>query len=262
MSPDGSDDTAATSAGRGVKSVETTFTVVEQLAALGGAGVTELAEATGLSKGAVHKHLTTLREQGYVVKRGDVYGLGLRFLALGNDVRVGRGFDEGIQSKVNQLADATGQAAAFIVEEDGQAVVCYRCPARERLASRSQVGTRFMMHRTASGKALLAECSDDRVAAIIDRHGLERATDATLATREDLFEELHETRERGYAVNFGESTPGLSALAVPLTDDARTVGALSVAGPEHRFADGEFREDVLEALRSIRNEVELEFTYG
>lgn len=42
--------------------------ILEVLYQLEGAGVTDLTGRTGLARGTVHAHLTTLRSKGYVVQ--------------------------------------------------------------------------------------------------------------------------------------------------------------------------------------------------
>ena len=70
-----------------VKAVETTFMIVEMLKEMGGGRVTEIANQSDLSKGAVYKHLSTLRDLGYVVKRDNEYALGFQFLNYGGWLR-------------------------------------------------------------------------------------------------------------------------------------------------------------------------------
>lgn len=51
-----------------VHAVQTTFALLEALQALGGAGVTRLADWVGVPKSTAHNHLSTLREDDWVVK--------------------------------------------------------------------------------------------------------------------------------------------------------------------------------------------------
>ena len=68
---------------RTVQATETSITILEALHDLGQAGVTELSNQLSLSKGNVHKHLTTLEQNEFVVNEGGVYSLSHRFLELG-----------------------------------------------------------------------------------------------------------------------------------------------------------------------------------
>lgn len=66
-----------------IKATETTLTIIEELKSEDGGRVTELAESLDLAKSAVHNHLSTLMEHGYVIKEGNVYHLSLKFLEIG-----------------------------------------------------------------------------------------------------------------------------------------------------------------------------------
>jgi hypothetical protein len=70
-----------------VQTTEKTLDLVEELMQRGSCGVTELADGSNMGKGMVYNHLTTPRKHGYVVKVGDEYRLGLKFLEVGGHIR-------------------------------------------------------------------------------------------------------------------------------------------------------------------------------
>lgn len=246
-----------------VKSVETSVTIIESLKQQNLAGVTELASETGLSKSNVHKHLTTLRNEGFVVKEADKYRLSLRYLDLGSDVRQQHPGTQFIQPRISELAEKTGEVAQFMVEERGWSVIVYKEVGRQGVSTRTRPGTHLQMHQVASGKAMLAHMPESRVREIIERHRLESATEKTITTKESLFEELDETRERGYALNKGESTKGLHAVAAPITKpNDEVIGACAVSGPSHRMKGQTEDDEIPELLLSIANEVELNIAHS
>ena len=249
--------------GRTIGSVENTIEVLAEIRRRGGARVTELAAATGLSKSSVYKHLSTLRNADFVVKEGDEYRLGLRFLDLGGHVRNEKPGAMMIKLKLQELAEETGESAQFAVEEHGYAVVLYREVSHQGVFSKGRVGKRFQMHQTAAGKAILSRFSDDRVDEILDRRGLgDPATDA-IDDRDRFFDELADVRERGVAFSRGESTEGLRAVGVPLTDpDGGVLGAFAVAGPSHRLQDERFEREIPDLVQGIVNGVELNLAYA
>ena len=246
-----------------VKSVETSVTIVESLKQQDLAGITDLAKATELSKSNVHKHIITLQQAGFVVKEGDKYRLSLRYLDFGGEVRKRHEGVQFIQPRISEVAEQTGEVAQFMVEERGWSVIVYKEVGRHGVSTRTRPGTHLQMHQVASGKAMLAYMPESRVEEIINRHGLEPATDDTITTREELFEELDRTRERGYAINRTESTEGLHAAAAPITkpnDDV--VGACAVSGPSHRMKGRTEDGEISELLLSIANEVELNIAHS
>jgi IclR family transcriptional regulator, acetate operon repressor len=98
----------------------------------------------------------------------------------------------------------------------------------------AQVGDIIAPHVSALGKAILAQLPPERTQAVLARAvGADRAE--AVAAR--LADELHHTRERGFAVDEGEYAIGQRCRAVPLIDGVSGVyGGLSVAGPAARFS--------------------------
>lgn len=249
--------------GSTIQSVETSFAIVTELKERDGAGVTELATATDLSKSSVHKHLRSLLKQDFVVKDGKEYRLGLRYLDLGAYVRKQIPASTQIKHKLQELAAESGESAQFAVEERGQTVVLYREVSPGGVYSRGRIGRRFYMHQTAAGKAILSQFSDHWISRILNQHGLPKATPHTIDDEATLFEELTEVRERGIAFNSEESTEGLRSVAVPITGPEENVlGAFAVAGPIHRFNGDRFQTDIPNLLLSISNELELNLAYS
>ncbi|GGL67441.1 IclR family transcriptional regulator [Halocalculus aciditolerans] len=246
-----------------IKSLETTFTIVESLQELGGGRLTELATHTGISKSTVHKHLATLVEQGYVVKEGDDYRLGFKFLDVGGHARAEFLGTDIIKPKMQELAEKTSETAQFMTEERGRAVVLYREAGRKSVPSRTRTGKHMYLHQTASGKAILSGLPDERVHEILDERGLPRATESTITDREALLEELAEIRETGISYSYGESTKGLYAVAAPMySPDDTVLGACAVSGPSHRMRGEPMSEELPSIILSIVNEIELNIAHA
>ncbi|WP_255197455.1 IclR family transcriptional regulator [Halorarius litoreus] len=246
-----------------VKSTGTAFAVVEALVALDGAGVSELAGHLGIAKSTAHRHLTTLEQSGYLVREGNVYNIGLKFLQLGEYSRHTRPGYTLTKRIVDEIARETEERSVFIVEEHGQAVYLYRGIGPHAVTTDSTVGTRRPIHTVAGGKAILAQLPRERVDAIIDEWGLEARTDATITTRDSLYEELDAIRERGVAYNRGETIEGLNAVAVPvMSAPGEVVGALSVSGPANRLQGEWLEAEIPDLLLGLVNELELNLTHS
>jgi DNA-binding IclR family transcriptional regulator len=255
--------TAVDTEGRTVKTTETAFTIIEGLEELDGARVTELADHLGLAASTVHSHLATLYEMGYVVKEGDRYLIGSRFLKLGETAKERKEAYELARPKVKALAEETEERCQFIVEEHGRGVYLHRETGNRAVWTDSGLGKRVSLHSTASGKSVLANLPEERVDAILDRWGLPAQTDNTITDRTELFEELDVIRERGYAVNKEESTDGLRAVGVPVMDGSGDLlGALSVSGPSHRMKGEWFESEIPDLLLGTANELKLNLKYS
>jgi DNA-binding IclR family transcriptional regulator len=250
--------------GRTLATTETSLRVVNALKEMDGARVTELAERMELAPSTVHSHLATLEKTQYVVKEGDTYRLGLRFLNIGEYVRQSNEFFSLAESKVDQLAEETGGRAHFIVEEHGRGIYVYTKSSEHAVETFARDGRRLYLHQTAAGKAILSCLSHERVREIIDRHGLPKRTGSSISTEEELFEELERVRERdGIAFNKEEQLRGVRAVGAPVQDANGTViGALSVSGPTHRMKGARLNEEMPDMVLGTANELELGIEYA
>lgn len=251
------------SPGRTVKTTETAFTVIEGLEDLDGARVTELADHMGLADSTVHSHLATLYEMGYVVKEGDRYLIGSRFLKLGEAAKERRDAFDLVKPKVKHLAEETEERCQFIVEEHGRGVYLHRETGERAVWTDSGLGKRIYLHATAAGKAVLATLPEERVERIFDQWGLPALTENTTTDSAELLDELDVIREQGFAVNKEENTEGLRAVGAALTDGTgKVIGALSVSGPSHRMKGEWFEEEIPNLLLGTVNELELNLKYS
>ena len=247
-----------TANGSGLSTGDRLLSVIEVLGSQDGAGVTEVADQLEIAKSTAHAHLRTLYDRGYILKRDGTYHLGLRFLQLGQAAK--QPWDEYpfIEEKVEELADESEIRAQFLAPEHDEAVYVYRSTGRHSVPTDSRVGVRIPMHSVAAGKAMLAQFPGGRVDALVDRHGLPAQTDETITDRAELDAALERIRERGYAINEGESWEGVRAVGAPvLTPDGDVFGGLSVSGSPHRVDP----DDLADLVMGAANEIKLEFQY-
>ncbi|WP_254546718.1 IclR family transcriptional regulator [Halomarina pelagica] len=246
-----------------VKSVGTTIRIVHALRELDGAGVTEVADHLGLTKGTVHNHLATLEEHECVVRDGDVYRLGLLFFEVGEYVRSRKKIYEIGVPEIDRLAAETGEIANILVEEHGHGVYLHRAKGSQALTLDTGIGSRVNLHSTALGKAILAFLPEERVESIVDVQGLPASTAHTITDRDDLREELATIRERGYAYDMEERAEGIRCVAAPVTTNGGVAyGAVSIAGPTSRMKGERLESDVPELVERAANVISINLKYS
>ncbi|WP_435126978.1 IclR family transcriptional regulator [Halobaculum sp. D14] len=244
-----------------VRTTEKSLRLVEQLRALDGARIHELEAELDMTKGAIHNHLSTLREHGYVVKSGEEYRLSLKFLTLGGHVRRTHDIYQFGRSKANQLADDTGMLVNLMTEEDGKGVYLYQSRGAYAVNLDTHLGYRIHLHNIAIGKAILANLPRERVDDIIDQWGLPKATENTITQKSVLLEELERIREQGYATEHEERTKGLACIAAPIRPDDEILGAISVSAPTRRLGTEGFDDELVGEVQSTANELSLDIQY-
>lgn len=246
-----------------VKSTRTTFEIIETLKEIDGGGVTEVADHLGVPKSTVHNYLTTLEEAEYVLKEGNEYRVGIRFLELGAYARNEMQLYEIAKEEVEKLAAETGELGNLLIEEHGRGSYLHRARGDQAVKVEEHIGTRVYLHSTALGKSILAFMSEERRQAIIDRHGLPPSTENTTTDPEELAEELEVIRERGYSTDDEERIKGLRCVAAPvLSNDGRVLGAVSVSAPTNRMQGDTFEEEIPAKVQEAVNVIELNVTYS
>ncbi|TDD35612.1 IclR family transcriptional regulator [Actinomadura sp. KC06] len=215
-------------------------------------GVTEIADALGLSKPAVHRILTSLRSRGLLRLDEETrrYALGLTAMRLGLayldhiDVRRLAAPD------LVALSGQTRETATLSVRAGAQRVyVDQVTPDREVIMSVS-LGVPFPLHAGASSKAFLAFLPGPEIDECLAAGRLSRLTDRTVVDRDALRAELAAIRRRGYARSFAERQSGAASVAAPVFDHHGVPAAVvSVCGPVERFR-GE-AEACAEALLAV-----------
>lgn len=240
-----------------LQTTATSIAVLELLEELNGARVSELAERMDKPKSTIHGHLATLKEEQFVIQKGDFYHLGPELLRLGNRVRTREAGFVLARKFTERLFEETELRSVFAVEMGGRAVFLHTASGNKMGWAHEQLGNRLYLHNTAVGKAILAELPDSRVQQIIDRWGLPRETENTITDRETLFAELEAIRDRGYAINNAENFKELYGIGCAATrHPGDVIGGFSVTGPEHTITDRE--TELGRAVMDIVNEFELE----
>jgi len=121
----------------------------------------------------------------------------------------------------------------------------------------SEVGKRLHAHATGLGKVLLAFLPDAELSARFDGEQLPAFNVNTIRELPILLLVLDLIRERGFAVDDQEYTPGLRCVAVPIFDiDGNVLAALSASIPLMR-AEEACLEHALRAIAAASIDISL-----
>jgi DNA-binding IclR family transcriptional regulator len=245
-----------------IKSVETTVKIVESLEHHGEARLAELASDLNLSKSTVYRHLTTLREQRWVAKNGELYRVGSAFLRLGEHIRTRRETHQLAKTKVKQRASRTDERVQFLIEEHNEMVYICQESGENAVRTGSGIGETLPVHASAPGKVFLASLPDAEVRQVLETDSLATYTAHTVADMRELLNQLEEIRACGVAFNEQEYIRGLNGVSVPVSGvNGQFVGALAVAGPAHRLKEEWFEREIPDLLLGAANEIELKTIY-
>lgn len=245
---------------RPVKTTLTSIKILQLIKDSNGATMAEISKELDLATSTIHNHLSTLEAEQFLVKEGEEYHIGLRNLEFGEYARNREPLYRPAKIQVYRLAEATNEEANFTVDQHGymytlEYVMGDPNPQNPEAGSQFlMVGSKFRMHNSSPGKAILSAYSDSKVEMIIDTHGLPGTTENTITEKEVLQEELERIRERGYATDDEELKRGYRSIAIAITSPNDSIlGALSIGGPAYRFetAEPQVNEPISKLSRSV-----------
>jgi DNA-binding IclR family transcriptional regulator len=200
-------------------------------------GVTEIAQALGLSKAVVHRVLSSFRAKGFVefddARRR--YRLGPNALYIGLaylnrvDVRVLA------RPVIEELSHATNETSTLSIRTGFSRVYIDQATPERDVKMVVQLGKPVPLHAGASSKAFLAFLQPGEIEEYLSRP-LEKLTPETVTNPKSLQKELAQIREKGYAESMGERLVGAGAVAAPVFGhEGRPEAVISVSGPVERF---------------------------
>jgi DNA-binding IclR family transcriptional regulator len=224
--------------------VERCMAILEALSqAAKGLPLSTLGEQLDIPKSAVFRLLQILEQQGYVhqdeMRR---YCLTMRIVQLGFRFLAGKGVWEIAQPILNRLAERSAELVRMtICDGVSLAWVGSAQGARSGVIIDPVMGSRVVLHATATGKVWLASLATDEAIAMVLRQGFGSPGEHgpnVIRSVEALLEELKLTRERGYGLNVQEAEADVSAAAVAIRQNIgrseKFVGTLSIAAPTSR----------------------------
>lgn len=210
------------------------FTVDEPLQ-----GVTEIAAQVGLHKSSVSRILATL-EQEDIVERDEEsrkFRLGLGLISVAGPLLANLDVRRVALPVLHELSDTTGETIALVVWSGSEAVTVEQVPSRQQIKHTNPLGTRYGTALSASVQVFLAELDPEHVRTLVEA-GLPTLPSDGAVDFDDLLDLLEQVRDRGYAVNFGRTSPEEVGIAAPVRDHrAQVVAAVILAAPFYRIPE-------------------------
>ena len=203
-------------------------------------GITELGTATGLSKATVFRLLGALENEGMVARDGvnGAYRLGPEIITLGASALSTTDLREVTHQELIRLTEESGETSTLEILTGGGVLVVDEVQGRFLFSATPEIGRRWPIHATSTGKVLLAFAEPKRP---IPR--LTRYSKRTIVTRTELERELERVKQHGYAFAVDELEPGLVAMAAPIRNHLGYVAAaISINGPASRLTPKRRRE--------------------
>ena len=214
-----------------------------------GMTLSDVAQATGMTRASARRILLTLVKEGYAEKNENVFSLKPKVLQLGYSALSSVGILDVVQPIMNELTRST-QESIFTAVLTGDDVTYLARSTPDRIMSVSyNVGRRLPAYAVSTGRVLLAFEPEQAREEYLSRVNLKQYQSNTIVSKTRLREVLEETRQLGYSLVDEELEPGVRSLSVPIRDvDNRVIAALNACCPSVRFSVEEMHGQLVPKL--------------
>jgi IclR family acetate operon transcriptional repressor len=247
-----SGDTRGTSALTNGLAVLRTFTVDEPLQ-----GVSEIAAKIGLHKSTVSRILATLEAEELVERDPATrrFRLGLGVISLAGPLLANLDVRRVAYPVLAELSRRTGETTALMLWDDDEAVCVEQVPSTRQVKHTTPLGMRYRDATSSSVQVFLAGLDRFQVSSLLMSGRIAHAT-LDQAALDSYLVRLQEVEERGYALNYGETSLEEVGVAAPVRDHrGERVAAVLVSAPRFRVSP-EQATAIAQATTEAAREVE------
>jgi DNA-binding IclR family transcriptional regulator len=207
-----------------VPAAENTLRILKLLASKRGPmAASTIATALGLPRSSVYHLLGVMEANGFVLHLHEEqrYGLGISAFELSSAYARQEPLSRLGRPMLAALVDVVGESAHLAVLHGRDVLYIVEERAKNRPSLVTDVGVRLPSHLTASGRAILAALPKSQVRALYPNaaaFSVRHETGSPITKYSALSSHLNQVRQRGYATEHGEVTPGFGSIAAAVTD--------------------------------------------
>ena len=202
-------------------------------------GLGDLTDLLEIDRSSVFRLANTLKRRGFLANphgRKD-YVLGSSIWRLSRNYDWSRTLITFSHEHLKMLSAHTGETTHLAIREGKDALfIDHHSSNHQLIVVSGQTGKFAPLYCAAHGKALLADCGERELTAIFGTERLESYTARTVASTLELAKQCAQIKADGYAVDDGEYSEEVRALAAPIRDqDGAVVASIGVSAPVARI---------------------------
>jgi DNA-binding IclR family transcriptional regulator len=216
-----------------------------------GLTLVELASRVGLPRSTAHRIVRALSHEDFVLTSpSGRLRIGPALIGLAVSSRLDLRHE--VSPFLERLSHEVHETVDLAVLEGREVLFIDQHTSRRALRIVAEVGSRFPLHSTANGKALLAALAPEKAAELLPER-LTAMTVHTTVDRHALLAEIDEIRRTGLAFDLEEQTIGIAAIGTTVRDASGAFAAVTVVVPVGRFL--EHKEQIAKVLLRTRDEI-------
>jgi DNA-binding IclR family transcriptional regulator len=215
--------------------------VMEELAkSEHGLGVTEISSRLNYGVSATYHLLNTLKQCNIIEqdKKTKKYRIGFALFRISGMAKRQNVLASLAQPYLDQLKELVGETCNLMVLDGSDVVYIAQSESTNLLKMFTQLGAKVPLYCTGGGKVLLAYQPVKIQDLILGKTSFEKYTKNTLASAQDLKNELEVIRRQGYAIDNEEREEGVTCIAAPVFDCyGEAITSVSISGPTSRLKE-------------------------
>lgn len=218
--------------------------------------LTELSKKTGITISSLQRFVSTFVAEGFLHKNEQTkrYQLGHSLLYLGNLVKQESSLILVAESVLKRLNEETKESLSLNVIDGFERRCILNFDSSYPLSTKMLVGDRSPLYAGASSKTLLAFIPN--YAEYVENVQLEKITDCTVTSKEELLLQLEQIRKQHYCISFSERVRGACSISVPILDASyHSIASISIVIPEIRYHDYD-EELLIQQMQQAAKEIE------
>jgi DNA-binding IclR family transcriptional regulator len=201
-------------------------------------GVTEIASRVGLHKSTVSRILATFEQEHLVERDPDSrrFRLGLGLIAVAGPLLAELEERRVAYPVLRELTERTGETSALMVWNGSESMCVEQIASRQQVKHTTPLGARYNDALSASVQIFLAAEQPERVGALL-RSGTITLPGPDDHSIEEYLQRLKEVSERGWAINYGETSIEEVGIAAPVYDHRGDIAAaVLIPAPKFRVS--------------------------
>ncbi|GJH21604.1 IclR family transcriptional regulator [Caballeronia novacaledonica] len=229
-------------------------------------GAPELSRRIGIPRTTTFRLLQTLESLGFLERvNGDRnFRLGVAVLRLGFEYVNSLELTDLGTPVLERLRDATGLSTHLLIRDQRDVVFVAKAQSHEPLFSsvKVHVGTRLPAHATVHGHVLMGDLSLAALKALYPEDQLEKYTERTPATVDELFERVQECVALGYGLSEASFERGISVVTAPVRDHSGgIVAAVAATVPRSDIGADDEKYRLVETICGAAVELSMRLNY-
>lgn len=222
------------------------------------------AKELSINRTTLIRLLTTLEAERMIERRhdGEGYRLGIGMATLTARALFSADIVQVADPILANLANQLGLSSHLGILEGHDVIYVARRVPNLHLVSNVRIGSRLPAHASNIGRVILANMPRDKVIELYSGATLDRITEKTVTSLEELLRQIERDRELGLAWSDSNFEAGISSVAAPVFDHTGEVaGGINVSGATVALEGAARRREISAVLTQASQEISRRIGY-